>query len=355
MRKLVATAPHEAKLTTYDDREIFPDEVKVIVDFASPKHGTEMADFSGKTPFINGKFDEEWRIFRQREANEPRGIVYGDLSLGNMFVGHIIQCGENVTNYDVGDRVCSYGPIRETEIVKAVNNYKLRRMSENESELNAVCYDPAQFALGAIRDGHVRPGDNVAIFGLGAIGLIGVQLVAKLGARNIIAIDPIAHRREVAEKFGATETLNPIECDTGYEIKRLTDKLGADVIFESSGSMQALQAALKGLAYGGTITYGAFAKPFPAGLWLGQEAHYNNAKIVFSRACSEPNPDYPRWNRKRIEEVVWYMLMHGYLDCADIINPIVPFNDSAVAFCTYVDQHPEQSIKLGVRFRGGEK
>lgn len=349
MRKLIALAPHEAAIRDYDDRALNDDEVKVKVDFASPKHGTEMADFSGKTPFIDGKFDNEWKIFMQRDKDEPRGIEYGDLPLGNMFVGHIIEKGSRVTEFEIGDRVCSYGPIKETQIVKAVNNYKLRKMKESDSELNAVCYDPAQFALGAVRDGNVRPGDNVAVFGLGAIGLIAVQLCAKLGA-HVIAFDPIEHRRSVALEYGARYALDSTACDAGYEIKKLTDKMGADVIIETSGNIHALQAAFKGLAYGGTISYGAFAKPFPAGLWLGQEAHYNYGKLIFSRACSEPNPDYPRWDRKRIENEVWNMLMNGYLDCRDIIYPIVDFDESAEAFCRYVDKEPQLSVKLGVRF-----
>lgn len=349
MKKLVCTEPHVAVLKDYEDRVINPDEVRVKVNFASPKHGTEMADFAGKTPFIDGKFDPEWQVFMERGKDEPRGVIYGDMPLGNMFVGHIIECGKDVTQFKVGDRVCSYGPIKETEIVKAVNNYKLRKMKETDSALNAVCYDPAQFALGAIRDGNVRPGDNVAVFGLGAIGLIGVQIASKLGAR-VIAFDPIERRRDVALKLGAIAAFDSTNVDAGMKIKELTDKRGADVIFESSGSMYALQAAFKGLAYGGTISYGAFAKPFPAGLWLGEEAHFNNAKVVFTRACSEPNPDYPRWNRHRIEDVCWDMLMSGYLDCSDIIYPIVNFNSSAEAFCHYVDKCPAESIKLGVTF-----
>lgn len=349
MRKLICTEPHQAKIAEYEDRKILPNEVKVKVDFASPKHGTEMADFAGKTPFINGKFDPEWQIFVEREKDEPRGIIYGDLPLGNMFVGHIIECGSDVTDYKVGDRVSSYGSIRETQIVNAVNNYKLRKMSESDSALNAVCYDPAQFALGAIRDGNVRPGDDVAVFGLGAIGLIAVQMAVKLGA-HVIAFDPIETRRNVALKFGAIATLDSTKCDAGLEIKKLTNKRGADVVFESSGNVFALQAAFKGLAYGGTICYGAFAKPFPAGLWLGEEAHFNNARVIFTRACSEPNPDYPRWNRHRIEDTCWEMLMNGYLDCQDIIYPIVDFNNSAEAFCHYVDKCPNESIKLGVKF-----
>lgn len=351
MKKLVATAPRTAALVEYEDREILSNEVKVKVEFAAPKHGTELADFRGTTPFIDGKFDDEWKVFRQRDEDEPRGIVFGDLPIGNMFVGTIIEKGSDVTEYEIGDRVCSYGPIKETQIVNAVDNYKLRKMSKDASAKNAVCYDPAQFALSAIRDANVRPGDNVVVIGLGAIGLIALQIAAKLGASTVIGIDPIEKRRAVAEKYGAHYTLDSMKCDAGMEIKRLTGKMGADVIIETSGNMFALQSALKGLAYGGTIAYVAFAKPFPAGLWLGQEAHYNYGKIIFSRACSEPNPEYPRWSRHRIEDVVWDMLMNGYLDCEDLLDPVVPFAESADAFCEYVDNHPESSVKLGVTFK----
>lgn len=350
MKKLVATAPRTAALVEYEDREILRNEVKIKVEFAAPKHGTELADFRGTTPFIDGTFDEEWKVFRQRTAEEPRGIVFGEHPIGNMFVGTIVEKGNDVTEYEVGDRVCSYGPIQETQIVNAVDNYKLRKMSREASARNAVCYDPAQFALGAIRDANVRPGDRVAVIGLGAIGLIALQIAVKLGAATVIGVDPIEKRRAVAEKYGAHAVLDSLSCDAGMEIKRLTEKKGADVIIETSGNVFALQSALKGLAYGGTVAYVAFAKPFPAGLWLGQEAHYNYGKIIFSRACSEPNPEYPRWSRHRIEDVVWDMLMNGYLNCEDLLDPVVPFAESAEAFCEYVDKHPESSVKLGVSF-----
>lgn len=352
MKKLICTKPRVAELVEYEDREVESNEVRVKVEFASPKHGTELADFRGTTPFIDGKYDPEWQVFAKRDEDEPRGIVYGDLPLGNMFVGTIIEVGRNVTDYAIGDRVCSYGPIKETQIINGVDNYKLRKMSKSASAKNAVCYDPAQFALGAVRDSNVRAGDNVVVIGLGAIGQIAIQLAKKAGASVVIGVDPIEKRRIIASRHGADHSLDSCSCDIGMEIKKLTDKMGADAIIETSGNVHALQAALKGLAYGGTIAYAAFAKPFPEGLWLGQEAHFNYGKIIFSRACSEPNPEYPRWSRKRIENVCWELLMNGYLDCEDIIDPVVSFEDSAEGFSKYVDRNPDESIKLGVDFGG---
>ncbi|NHM32414.1 zinc-dependent alcohol dehydrogenase [Neobacillus terrae] len=350
MKKLVAVAPREAGFLEYEDRQVQPNEVKIEVEFASPKHGTEVVDFRGLTPFMNENFDEEWRMFLPREEGSAPGIVFGEFQLGNMVVGKIVEAGSEVKDYQIGETVCTYGPIMETVIVNAVDNHRLRKMPEGAKWQNAVCYDPAQFAMSGVRDAHVRAGDYVVVVGLGAIGQIAIQLAKKAGASIVVGVDPLSHRRDIALRHGADVCFDPTSCDVGYEVKKLTNKLGADSIIETSGNAAALQDALRGIAYGGTISYVAFAKPLTE-INFGREAHFNNAKIVFSRAASEPNPDYPRWNRKRIEDTCWELLMNGYLDCEDIIDPVVPFKESAEAYMEYVDQHPELSIKMGIEYK----
>ncbi|MFB7138747.1 zinc-binding alcohol dehydrogenase [Gottfriedia sp. NPDC056225] len=350
MKKLVAVEPRVAALVEYEDRKVKPNEVKIKVEFASPKHGTEVVDFRGLSPFIDEEFNDEWKMFMPREEGTARGIVFGEFQLGNMVVGSICEIGDEVTEYKLGDQVCTYGPIMETVIVNAVDNYKLRKMPEGSSWKNAVYYDPAQFAMSGVRDANVRAGDYVVVIGLGAIGQIAIQLAKKAGASIVIGVDPISHRCDIALKNGADYCFDPTACDLGYEIKKITNKLGADSIIETSGVSSALQAALRGIAYGGTISYIAFAKPFLEGFNLGREAHFNNAKIVFSRGSSEPNPDYPRWDRKRIENTCWELLMNGYLNCEDLIEPVVSFNEVAESYMEFVDQKPELSIKMGVQF-----
>ena len=350
MKKLVAVAPREAGFLEYEDRQVQPNEVKIEVEFASPKHGTEVVDFRGLTPFMNENFDEEWRMFLPREEGSAPGIVLGEFQLGNMVVGKIVEAGSDVKDYQIGETVCTYGPIMETVIVNAVDNHRLRKMPEGAKWQNAVCYDPAQFAMSGVRDAHVRAGDYVVVVGLGAIGQIAIQLAKRAGASIVVGVDPLSHRRDIALRHGADICFDPTSCDVGYEVKKLTNKLGADSIIETSGNAAALQDALRGIAYGGTISYVAFAKPLTE-INFGREAHFNNAKIVFSRAASEPNPDYPRWNRKRIEDTCWELLMNGYLDCEDIIDPVVPFKESAEAYMEYVDQNPELSIKMGIEYK----
>ena len=349
-KMLVATEPRVAGFKEYEDRPIREDEIRCRVLFAAPKHGTEVPEFRAANVHVKERYDSEWQLFLPRKEDEKSDIAFGQWNLGNQWVGRIIEKGDQVKDYDLGDIICSYGGIRETQILKAVDNYRCRKLPDLKLWKNAVCYDPAQFALGGVRDGHVRPGDAVAVYGLGAIGQIAAQLCKNLGAYPVIVIDPIGHRREIALKNGADYAFDPGKEDIGFILKEKTGKRGVDVIIETSGHVSALQSGLRGLAYGGTISFVAFAKPFPM-LELGREAHFNNAKIVFSRACSEPLPDYPRWNRHRIEDVCWKMLMEGYLNCEDIIFPIVDFADADRAYEKYVDQEPQLSIKLGVKFQ----
>ena len=55
------------------------------------------------------------------------------------------------------------------------------------------------------------------------------------------------------------------------------------------------------------------------GLDLGAEAHFNRPRIVFSRACSEPNPEYPNWNEGRLFEVAWRLLANGSIQSEPVI------------------------------------
>ncbi|UVI28774.1 zinc-binding dehydrogenase [Paenibacillus spongiae] len=345
-KQLIATAPRQAALREYSDREPEAHEVKVRVEYASPKHGSELAEFRGESPHIADYYDMEWRTFLPREGEQTGS--FGTWNLGNQWVGVITEAGSDVTGYAVGDRVCGYGGIRETHVVNAIDNYYLLKMPEGMSWKNAVCFDPAQFALGGIRDSHLRVGDTVAVFGLGALGAITAQLAKLAGASYVAVIDPIDSRREAALRVGADAAFHPLSDDIGLELKKATGKRGVDVIIETSGSEQALQSALRGLAYGGTIAYISWARAFKGGLDLGREAHFNNAKIVFSRACSEPNPEHPRWSWRRIEQECWELLKANKINCEEIIHPVIPFEESASGYEVYVDREPDKSVKLGI-------
>ncbi|QGQ96784.1 zinc-binding alcohol dehydrogenase [Paenibacillus psychroresistens] len=350
-KQLVATAPRKTELLDYEEALLGAGQVRVKVEFASPKHGSEIADFRGEKDHTEDVYDSEWQSFMPRNLEEAAiSSPFGRWNIGNQWVGRIIELGADIQGYAIGERLCGYGGIRESHVVQTVNASRLMKMPESMLWKNALCFDPAQFALGGIRDGHIRVGDRVAISGLGAIGAIAAQMAKLAGASYVAVIDPIAKRREAALRAGADEAFDPLVQDIGLELKKATNKLGVDVIIETSANEFALQGCLRGLAYGGTIAFVGWGRPFTGGLNLGREAHFNNAKIIFSRASSEPNPDYPRWSWKRIQEACWRLLETNQINCEEIVDPVIPFAEAADGYELYVDRAPEKSVKLGIAF-----
>jgi threonine dehydrogenase-like Zn-dependent dehydrogenase len=321
-KELVAIDVRKPVLREYEDGDIPDGHIRVKVEFGSPKRGTELTLYRGG-----------------RGARFPMG-------LGNMCVGKIIEIGKGVSGFSVGDRVAGYGHLKETHTWGAGNVY---RMNDRMTWKEAVCFDPAQFALSGIRDGQLRIGDRTAVFGLGAIGQIAAQMCKTAGASFVAVVDPIEIRRNVALKAGADLALDPTSQDIGNELKKATGGKGVDVAIETSGIYEALDQAIAGLAWGGNVAYLAWSKECKGGLDFGEHAHFMIPNIIFARACSDPNRDHPRWDFARICDICWQWLAEGRYQCEDIVYPIVPFSQSVEAY-EDMDNHPEKSIKLGIEF-----
>ncbi len=341
LKEVVSTEPRKAFVREYEDAPLEKGMIRAKVEFAAAKHGTEFTHFRGQDPFLENVFDEEYQLFlaSQEAADKPYFM-----RPGNMWVGTVTEKGEGAEGIEIGTRIAGYGPFKSTHTLKPG---EALIMPENMSWKEAVCYDPAQFAMGGIRDGNVRLGDNVVISGLGAIGLIAAQMAKLAGARMVIVCDPIEKRRQAALDNGADYAIDSANADVGLEIKKLTDKRGADVIIETSGNYNALQQAIRGVAYNGNVAVVGWYKECRGGLNLGREAHFNQPNILISRACSEPNREYPRWSFDRICEECWEMLAQGLIKCGNIVDPVVSLEEAADAYMA-IEQDPVSSVKLGV-------
>jgi len=114
--------------------------------------------------------------------------------------------------------------------------------------------DIASTGISGAESGNVRLGDSVAVFAQGPIGLC-ATLGAKLrGAGTIIAVDPIAERREMARRFGASVAIDPTAVDVVHTIRGLTDGRGVDVAIEALGRQETFAAALGSIRPGGTLS-----------------------------------------------------------------------------------------------------
>ena len=324
-KKLICVEPGRLEWQHYDEPPLEPGHVRVRAEHAAAKHGTEMAFYKGYRPEAVG-----WC---------PSGV-------GNMLVGPVAEVGPEVTKLAIGDGVVVYSGFRETWTGRAD---ACRKLPEGMSWKSAVCLDPADFAMAAVRDGHVRIGDAVAAFGMGAIGLMAVQLARLSGAEPVIAIDPLPRRRAIAEELGVTATLDPAACDVGAALREATDGRGVDMAIDYSGAAAALNDAIRGVAFGGTIVCGAFPPPYGAGVDFGSDAHMRIPNIVFSRACSQPDREHPRWDERRIYATCWRLLCQGRLTGEPIVQPVVPFGDLLAEY-PRIATAPNDFIKLGAAF-----
>ena len=95
----------------------------------------------------------------------------------------------------------------------------------------------------AINTGQVKPGDAVAVFGCGGVGLNAIQGARIAGATAIMAVDLSPEKLQLAEKLGATHCINGGEEDAVAKIIEITGGLGADVAIECVGITALMQQA----------------------------------------------------------------------------------------------------------------
>ena len=236
-------------------------------------------------------------------GDRPRPVP---IVLGHEAAGEVTEIGEGVSDFKVGDRVvlafvpscgeceaCLAGRAALCVPGAAANTAGTltsgeRRWSGEEgellhhhlgisafaeqtivSELSAIkipddlSYELASLFGCAVLTGvgaalnaaEIEPGQTVAVFGLGGVGLAAVMGAKLAGADRVIAIDPVAHKRALALELGASDAL---EGGTGTvdELKETTDG-GPDRVIETAGSAKVLETAYLATRRGGiTVTVG---------------------------------------------------------------------------------------------------
>lgn len=340
-KRLVCSAVGEVAWQEYEERRLGSGEVRVAFEYGTEKHGTMMAFYKG---YANerGRWDVEARMHR------PEGVLWAyPIPLGNQQVGVVTELGPEVKHLQLGDRVFFHCGFQPTAITHEDSCWKL---PEGVAWQSALMEDPCEFAVGAVRDGNVRVGDRVAVFGMGAIGLAAVQVAKAAGCALVAAVDVLDNRLAAAKACGADLVLDArATADVGLALREATGMVGMDVAIDFSGSRQALQAAVRGVGYLGTIVCGAFPPPYDGGLDFGGEAHMNRPRIVFSRACSDPNPDHPRWDWTRVQSTCLELITRGLIDGKPILDPIIPYA-SLLDEYPKIAKDPGSNIKLTVRY-----
>lgn len=337
--ELIADRPGHAMLREYELEPLEPGEIRIQSVFSSTKHGTEMRMFRADSADASDQWDSELRL-HVRGKSAVRAQF--PMTLGERFVGRVTEVGDKVEGFKTGDRVFGGGGIKEIHTAETTRFFVVPDHIPAE---NLVYDEATMYSLGAVRDAPVRVGDRVAVFGLGAIGLMAAQVARLAGASWLVASDPIERRRKVAERF-VDHVFDPTRDDVGLEIKKMTDKLGVDVAMETSSSYRALYDALRSTRYEGTVVSSAYYTGEARGLILSGEWHRNQLTVISSRAASPLGPRDFSWDDRLMPEA--RRLLHEQkLDCRGLVDPIVPMSRAAEVYMA-CNENPQNSIKLGI-------
>ena len=114
--------------------------------------------------------------------------------------------------------------------------------------------DIASTGISGAESGNIRIGDSVAVFAQGPIGLCATLGARLRGASVIVGVDPVAARREMARRFGASVTLDPTSDDVVARLKDLTGGRGVDVAIEALGRQETFESALRSIRPGGVLS-----------------------------------------------------------------------------------------------------
>jgi S-(hydroxymethyl)glutathione dehydrogenase / alcohol dehydrogenase len=113
----------------------------------------------------------------------------------------------------------------------------------------------------AFNTAPVAHGSSVAVIGLGGVGLAALMACVVRGAVTIIAVDTSASRREIAGSVGATHLIDPADGDVAKQVRAVTGRRGADIVFEAVGRSATIDTAIKATRRGGTTCVVGAATP----------------------------------------------------------------------------------------------
>jgi len=259
------------------------------------------------------------------EGGDDRSAPVTPLTWG---VGEVVEVGKEVDRFVEGEMVHGPMPHRDYHIFHQDEAYPLAWLNKNFS----VFTDPGMAALRCIHASGLKYGDRMAIFGMGAVGLMAAQYALASGAGEVIAVDLLASRLKTAKNLGAHTAIQ----NSPHEILQWDAFADLDAVVELSGSDQGLRQCVRAARCGGTIAAGG--------------SHYSMVALGEARRdCLKKGVNfvdagnYPC--RSDLERIVLKSLADKTVIVWPILSHVYSFQDASLAL-EKIEQEPESHIKV---------
>jgi D-xylulose reductase len=273
-------------------------------------------------------------------------IVHEPMILGHEASGEVIETGRGVKNLRAGDRVCMepgvpdpnsrasrlgiynldpavrfwatpphHGVLRPSVVHPAGFTFKL---PDSVSFAEGAMVEPLAIGLHAARKAEIKPGDTAVVMGSGTIGIMTALSAIAGGCSSVIITDVKQEKLDIAGGLGPITPVNITRENLGDVVAERTDGWGADIVFEASGSAEAVTGIFEPLCPGGSVVFiGMQGSPVAVDLDAATVKEARMATIF--RYAHE----YPR---------AIALMESGRIDVKPLITASFAFKDSLKAF-----------------------
>ncbi len=270
-----------------------------------------------------------------REMPGPDMVIRPGAIPGHEFVAEIVEVGEGVNGWAVGDRVVpgsglpgvpqpprivprrpgdyeTYGAFAEYMLVSPL---AVQKVPDHVPDEAAALVEPLGTGIGSVIGSGVRPGQSAVIIGAGKIGLLAMMSARVSGAAPVVVVDLVKSRLEKALELGADAVVNASEVDAVTEVARLTED-GPNAVIICVRDGKVLNQAVEMGRRGATIVLAGFVPPVEVNpmVWLVKQL-----RIVGVLGGPAGGPD--------VMALSMYLVSHGQVDPRPLISEVVPFDD----------------------------
>jgi 2-desacetyl-2-hydroxyethyl bacteriochlorophyllide A dehydrogenase len=353
MREVVFTGPRRVELRTVPDERLTPTAIRLRTLYSGISHGTEMSFYRATAPQVSHDIDDG--LFQRHQGE---GLQY-PIRHGYEMVGEVVEVGSDVHEYDVGDiawtGTAGHPDTFVCDTTEAGRPFFCERAPDGADPGAGVFLALGGVAYDGILTSRLRLGESAVISGLGAVGLLSVQLATMAGISPLIVVDPLPDRRQMAISLGADHAIDPGAGSVAEQVRDINDGRGVDAAIETSGNWQALHEAVRCCASGyGRVVAVGFYQGAGTDLRLGEEFHHSTfnsmgaSSILAIDHRKAPAPGRA-WDRIRVYRTISKMLGDGTLVVRDLLTHTLPQTNAGEAF-ELIDQHPEEIIKVALTY-----
>ena len=288
-------------------------------------------------------------------------VVQAPMVLGHEASGVVVEVGKGVTNLKKGDRVCMepgipdptsvesrlgmynldpkvrfwgtppvHGVLRPTVVHPAAFTFKL---PDTISFAEGAMVEPLAVGMHAANKAQIKPGDIAVMSGAGPIGMVTALAALAGGCSRVVMSDVIDEKLELAATLGPITPVNIKRENLTDVVNRITDGVGADLLFEASGNARAVETAFEPVRPGGRVVLiGMPGKPVLMSVEAAMIKEISIATIfryahVYSRALQ--------------------LMASGKINVKPLITDVYKFSDSIAAF-EYATKMKPTSVKVQI-------